>query len=190
MGIGKAVKQAVKRVSEKERKEAAERIRKARLKESAEAAKKVRKEGSSYDKRVRRKNIESAKQGVRPKRERHLARSSQKRRRNQEMKTPQGNLREPFEEEALSFRLGGIVTSAAKAIKKKSSLRDDYKPKLKNEKEVYSNNLKFAKQDYSDTIKNYKKTQQRKKRNRAGLVSAGASAAAAIQSRKDKQNKK
>ena len=80
--------------------------------------------------------------------------------------------------------------AVAKMQAKKKILRDDYKPKLKNEKEVYSNNLKFAKQDYSDTIKNYKKTQQRKKRNRAGLVSAGASAAAAIQSRKDKQNKK
>ena len=180
MGIGKAVKQAVKRVSEKERKEAAERIRKARLKESAEAAKKVRKEGSSYDKRIRRKNIESAKQGVRPKSERQLARSSQKRRRNQEMKTPQGNLREPFEEEALSFRLGGIVTSAAKAIKKKSSLRDDYKPKLKNEKEVYSNNLKFAKQDYSDTIKNYQKTQKRKQRNRKVASTVGGATAATV----------
>ena len=48
------------------------------------------------------------------------------------------------------------------AIKKiigaaKSILRDDYKPKLKNEKEIYS------KQDYSDVIKNYEKTQQKKK---------------------------
>ena len=169
---------------------AASKIRKARLKKSAEEAKKVREKGKAYDKKVRKKNIESAKQGARPKSERRLKRSSQVIRRNKELKTPQGNLREPFEEEALSFSLGGIVTSVAKAMKKKSSLRDDYKPKLKNEKEVYSNNLKFAKQDYSDTIKNYHKTQKRKKRNRAGLVAGGAAAAAAIQSRKDKQNKK
>ena len=105
------------------------------------------------------------------------------------MKTPQGNLREPFEEEALSFRLGGIVTSAAKAIKKKSSLRDDYKPKLKNEKEVYSNNLKFAKQDYSDTIKNYQKTQKRKQRNRkvAGTVGGATAATVVASNAKDKK---
>ena len=75
------------------------------------------------------------------------------------------------------------------AIKKiigaaKSILRDDYKPKLKNEKEIYS------KQDYSDVIKNYEKTQQRKKRNRAGAVIGGAATAAAVQSKKDKENKK
>ena len=77
---------------------------------------------------------------------------------------------------------------AAKKIIKavKTILRDDYKPKLKNEKEVYSR----VKQDYSDVIKNYEKTQKRKKRNRAGLVVGGAATAAAIQSKKDKQNKK
>ena len=77
---------------------------------------------------------------------------------------------------------------AAKSIIKavKTILRDDYKPKLKNEKEVYSR----VKQDYSDVIKNYEKTQKRKKRNRAGLVVGGAATAAAIQSKKDKQNKK
>ena len=54
---------------------------------------------------------------------------------------------------------------AAKKIIKavKTILRDDYKPKLKNEKEVYSR----VKQDYSDVIKNYEKTQKRKQRNRS-----------------------
>jgi hypothetical protein len=77
---------------------------------------------------------------------------------------------------------------AAKKIIKvaKTILRDDYKPKLKNEKEVYSR----VKQDYSDVIKNYEKTQKRKKRNRAALVVGGAATAAAIQSKKDKQKKK
>ncbi len=75
------------------------------------------------------------------------------------------------------------------AIKKiigaaKSILRDDYKPKLKNEKEIYS------KQDYSDVIKNYEKTQQRKKRDRAGAVIGGAVTAVTVQSKKDKENKK
>ena len=75
------------------------------------------------------------------------------------------------------------------AIKKiigaaKSILRDDYKPKLKNEKEIYS------KQDYSDVIKNYEKTQQRKKRNRAGAVIGRAVTAVTVQSKKDKENKK
>ena len=75
------------------------------------------------------------------------------------------------------------------AIKKiigaaKSILRDDYKPKLKNEKEIYS------KQDYSDVIKNYEKTQQRKKRNRAGAVIGVAATAVTVQSKKDKENKK
>ena len=77
---------------------------------------------------------------------------------------------------------------AAKSIIKavKTILRDDYKPKLKNEKEVYSR----VKQDYSDVIKNYEKTQKRKKRNRAAAVVGGAATAVAIQSKKDKQNKK
>lgn len=77
--------------------------------------------------------------------------------------------------------------AAGKIIKvAKTILRDDYKPKLKNEKEVYSR----VKQDYSDVIKNYEKTQKRKKRNRAALVVGGAATAAAIQSKKDKENKK
>ena len=79
------------------------------------------------------------------------------------------------------FSVGGIAKKVVKTI-----LRDDYKPKLKNEKEVYSR----VKQDYSDVIKNYEKTQKRKKRNRAGLVVGGAATAAAIQSKKDKENKK
>ena len=78
-----------------------------------------------------------------------------------------------------SFKLGKAVRATKKAI-----LRDDYAPKLKNEKEIYS------KQDYADVIKNYQKTQKRKKRNRAGLVVGGAATAAAIQSKKDKENKK
>ena len=73
-----------------------------------------------------------------------------------------------------NFKLGGIA----------KTLINKYKPKIKNEKEVYS------KQDYSDVIKNYEKTQKRKKRNRAGLVVGGAATALAIQSKKDKQNKK
>ena len=73
-----------------------------------------------------------------------------------------------------NFKLGGIA----------KTLINKYKPKIKNEKEVYS------KQDYSGVIKNYEKTQQRKKRNRAGAVIGGATAAAAIQSKKDKENKK
>ena len=80
-----------------------------------------------------------------------------------------------------NFGAGGVVKKVVKTI-----LRDDYKPKLKNEKEVYSR----VKQDYSDVIKNYEKTQKRKKRNRAALVVGGAATAAAIQSKKDKQKKK
>ena len=77
------------------------------------------------------------------------------------------------------FSVGGIAKKVVKTI-----LRDDYAPKLKNEKEIYS------KQDYAGVIKNYQKTQKRKKRNRAGLVVGGAATAAAIQSKKDKENKK
>jgi hypothetical protein len=80
-----------------------------------------------------------------------------------------------------NFGAGGVVKKVVKTI-----LRDDYKPKLKNEKEVYSR----VKQDYSDVIKNYEKTQKRKKRNRAAAVVGGAATAVAIQSKKDKQNKK
>ncbi len=80
-----------------------------------------------------------------------------------------------------NFSAGGVVKKVVKTI-----LRDDYKPKLKNEKEVYSR----VKQDYSDVIKNYEKTQKRKKRNRAAAVVGGAATAVAIQSKKDKQNKK
>ena len=42
-----------------------------------------------------------------------------------------------------NFGVGGVVKKVVKTI-----LRDDYKPKLKNEKEVYSR----VKQDYSDVI--------------------------------------
>ncbi len=76
---------------------------------------------------------------------------------------------------------------AAKKIIKvvKKILRDDYKPKLKNEKEVYSR----VKQDYSDVIKNYEKTQKKIQRNRkvAGTV-GGATAATVVASNvKDKK---
>ena len=76
-----------------------------------------------------------------------------------------------------NFKLGG----AAKTLVNK------YKAKLKNEKEDYG---LYSKQDYSDVIKNYEKTQQRKKRNRAGAVIGGAATAVAVQSKKDKENKK
>lgn len=84
-----------------------------------------------------------------------------------------------------SFKLGKAVRAV-----KKSILRDDYKPKIKNEKEIYSSSLEFSKQDYADVIKNYQKTQKRKKRNRAVVAVGTAAAAAAIQSKKDKENKK
>jgi len=150
---------------------AAKKIREARLKKSAEEAKKVRKEGKSYDKKVRKKNIKSAKQGVRPESKRKLARSSQVRRRNQERKTPQGNLREPFEEEALSFKLGGVVKKTA------SSLINKYKPKLKNQKEDYG---LYSKQDYSGVIKEAEKTKKRIQRNRKVAGTAGGATAATV----------
>lgn len=67
---------------------------------------------------------------------------------------------------------------AAKKIIKvvKTILRDDYKPKLKNEKEVYSR----VKQDYSDVIKNYEKTQKRKQRNRKAAGTVGGVTAATV----------
>lgn len=78
-------------------------------------------------------------------------------------------------------RLSKAVRIAAQeAVKKKSSLRDDYKPKLKNEKEIYSSSLKFPKQDYSDVIKNYEKTQKRIQRNRKVAGTAGGATAATV----------
>ena len=84
--------------------------------------------------------------------------------------------------DSLARKKSAVAEMRASGIigKKKSSLRDDYKPKLKNEKEVYSNNLKFAKQDYSDTIKNYQKTQKRKQRNRKAIGSIGGVTAATV----------
>ena len=73
-------------------------------------------------------------------------------------------------------------------IGKKSILRDDYKPKLKNEKESYAAAKRTG--DYSDFIKNSQRIRSRKRRNRAALVGGSAVAAAAIQSKKDKENKK
>tara|TARA_R100000479_G_scaffold114998_1_gene58291 strand:- start:198 stop:446 length:249 start_codon:yes stop_codon:yes gene_type:complete len=80
-------------------------------------------------------------------------------------------------------KIGKAVQQAKKKI-----LRDDYKPKLKNEKESYAAATRTG--DYSDFIKNSERIKARKRRNRAGVVVGGAAAAAAIQSRKDKQNKK
>ena len=113
-----------------------------------------------------------------------LTEGTKKRRRDARIKrtdrvTPLG-LREPKDEIPLRFKLGGIVTSVAKAVKKKSSLRDDYKPKIKNEKEIYSSSLKFPKQDYSDVIKNYEKTQKRIQRNRKVAGTAGGATAATV----------
>ena len=70
-----------------------------------------------------------------------------------------------------NFGAGGVVKKVVKTI-----LRDDYKPKLKNEKEVYST----VKQDYSDVIKNYEKTQKRKQRNRKAIGSIGGVTAATV----------
>lgn len=70
-----------------------------------------------------------------------------------------------------NFGAGGVVKKVVKTI-----LRDDYKPKLKNEKEVYST----VKQDYSDVIKNYEKTQKRKQRNRKAIGSVGGLTAATV----------
>jgi len=74
---------------------------------------------------------------------------------------------------------------AAKKIIKavKTILRDDYKPKLKNEKEIYS------KQDYSDVIKNYEKTQKKIQRNRkvAGTVGGATAATVVASNAKDKK---
>ena len=70
-----------------------------------------------------------------------------------------------------NFGVGGVVKKVVKTI-----LRDDYKPKLKNEKEVYST----VKQDYSDVIKNYEKTQKRKQRNRKAIGSIGGVTAATV----------
>ena len=76
---------------------------------------------------------------------------------------------------------------AAKKIIKvvKKILRDDYKPKLKNEKEVYSR----VKQDYSDVIKNYEKTQKKIQRNRkvAGTVGGATAATVVASNAKDKK---
>lgn len=100
--------------------------------------------------------------------------------RNKNRKGPQGVLRKSEK------RIGQIENLSAGGVVKKvaSSLINKYKPKIKNEKEVYS------KQDYSDVIKNYEKTQQRKKRNRAAAVIGGAATAVTVQSKKDKENKK
>ena len=80
--------------------------------------------------------------------------------------------RKSFRESKIDeFSVGGIAKKVVKTI-----LRDDYKPKLKNEKEVYST----VKQDYSDVIKNYEKTQKRKQRNRKAIGSVGGLTAATV----------
>ena len=82
-----------------------------------------------------------------------------------------------------------ISEASKKAARaKKTILRDDYKPKLKNEKESYAAAKRTG--DYSDFIKNSQRIRSRKRRNRAALVGGSAVAAAAIQSKKDKENKK
>lgn len=89
--------------------------------------------------------------------------------------------RKSFRESKIDeFSVGGITKAAKTLINK-------YKPKIKNEKEDYG---LYSKQDYSDVVKNYEKTQQRKKRNRAGAVIGGAATAVTVQSKKDKENKK
>jgi len=74
-----------------------------------------------------------------------------------------------------SFKLGKAVRATKKAI-----LRDDYAPKLKNEKEIYSSSLKFPKQDYSDVIKKAEKTKKRIQRNRKAAGTAGGVGAATV----------
>ena len=89
--------------------------------------------------------------------------------------------RKSFRESKIDeFSVGGIAKAAKTLINK-------YKPKITNQKEDYG---LYSKQDYSDVIKNYEKTQQRKKRNRAGAVVGGAATAVTVQSKKDKENKK
>ena len=78
--------------------------------------------------------------------------------------------------------------AVAKMQAKKKILRDDYKPKLKNEKESYAAAKRTG--DYSDFIKTSQRNRARKRRNRAALVGGSAVAAAAIQSKKDKENKR
>ena len=83
-----------------------------------------------------------------------------------------GEKRKSFRESKVeNFGVGGVVKKVVKTI-----LRDDYKPKLKNEKEVYSR----VKQDYSDVIKNYEKTQKRKQRNRKAAGTVGGVTAATV----------
>lgn len=77
------------------------------------------------------------------------------------------------------FSVGGIAKAAKTLINK-------YKPKIKNQKEDYG---LYSKQDYSDVIKNYEKTQKKIQRNRkvAGTV-GGATAATVVASNvKDKK---
>ena len=70
-----------------------------------------------------------------------------------------------------NFGVGGVVKKVA------SSLINKYKPKLKNQKEDYG---LYSKQDYSDVIKNYEKTQKRKQRNRKAIGSIGGVTAATV----------
>tara|TARA_Y100000996_G_scaffold414936_1_gene407441 strand:+ start:370 stop:822 length:453 start_codon:yes stop_codon:yes gene_type:complete len=97
--------------------------------------------------------------------------------------------KELYDSKRKSFRGSKVENLSAGGVVKKvaSSLINKYKPKITNQKEDYG---LYSKQDYAGVIKNYQKTQKRKKRNRAGLVVGGAATAAAIQSKKDKENKK
>jgi len=84
--------------------------------------------------------------------------------------------------DSLARKKSAVAEMRASGIigKKKSSLRDDYKPKLKNEKEIYSSSLKFPKQDYSDVIKKAEKTKKRIQRNRKAAGTAGGVGAATV----------
>ena len=66
-----------------------------------------------------------------------------------------------------NFKIGGRA----------KPLVNKYKPKLKNEKEDYGI---YSKQDYSDVIKNYEKTQKRKQRNRKAAGTVGGATAATV----------
>ena len=79
-----------------------------------------------------------------------------------------------------NFGAGGVVKKVA------SSLINKYKPKIKNQKEDYG---LYSKQDYSDVIKNYEKTQKKIQRNRkvAGTVGGATAATVVASNAKDKK---
>tara|TARA_B100001989_G_C24512389_1_gene451172 strand:+ start:477 stop:1043 length:567 start_codon:yes stop_codon:yes gene_type:complete len=171
---------------------AAAKIRKERLKKSAEEAKKVRKKGKDYDKKIKKNIVKDISKGKKPtpagpmpgqpkkpmsknKKLGALTEGTKKKRRDARIKRmeragPLG-LRKPKDEIPLKFAAGGVAKKVA------SSLINKYKPKLKNQKEDYG---LYSKQDYSDVIKNYEKTQKRKQRNRKAIGSIGGVTAATV----------